>query len=127
MMDLLADAMNILKVHKRAGKYECKVPASKQVKVVLQVLQKEGYVKEFEFFDDGKSGYFVVRGIGPINNCGVIKPRFSVKKDGVASWEKRYLPSKDFGILILTTTKGVVTNREIKGMDSGGRLMAYCY
>ena len=126
-MDLLADALNILKVQKRGGKYDCKVPASKQVRVVLQVLQKEGYLKEFEFIDNGKSGYFIVKGLGPINNCGVIKPRYSVKKDEIAQWEKQYLPSKDFGILILTTTKGVVTNREIKSMNSGGRLIAYCY
>ena len=127
MSDLLAEALNTIKVNRRAGKSECKIPASNLIKEVLNILQKEEYIKEFEFFDDGKSGYFVVRGIGPINECGVIKPRYSIKKDEIIEWEQRYLPSKDFGILIISTPLGVMTNKEALEKGTGGKLIAYVY
>ena len=126
-MDSLADALNIIKVHRKVGKTECKVPATKLVKVVLKLLQQEGYIKEFEFVDDNRSGYFIVRGFGPINDCGVIKPRFSIKKDELSDWEQQYLPSKDFGALIISTSKGTMTNKELRESKVGGRLIAYVY
>jgi small subunit ribosomal protein S8 len=126
-MDSLADALNIIKVHRKVGKAECKVPATKLVKVVLKILQEGGYIREYEFVDDGRSGYYVVRGFGHINDCGVIKPRFSIKKDELSDWEQQYLPSKDFGSLIISTSKGTMTNKEMRDAKVGGRLIAYVY
>ena len=57
-MDLLADALNIMKVMRNSGREECKIPASKTINAVLQILQKEDYIKEFEFVDDGRSGFW---------------------------------------------------------------------
>jgi small subunit ribosomal protein S8 len=127
MADLLADALNIVKVIRISGRDECKVPASKITGAVLQILQKEKYVKEFEFVDDGKSGFFIVKGIGAINKCGVIKPRFAFKFDELAKIEEQYLPSKDFGILIISTPKGMITNQQLRDVKTGGRLIAYVY
>ena len=126
-LSLLADALNIIKVHRKVGKYECKVPASKLIKEVLIIMQREKYIDEFEFVDDGKSGYFVIKGLGPINDCGVISPRFSVKYKELSDQEQQYLPSKDFGILIISTSKGVMTNKEIRDAKIGGKLIAYVY
>ena len=127
MADLLAETLNIMKVHRRGGKDECKVPASKLIGGVLKLLQREEYVKEFEFVDDSKSGYYLVKGLGPINDCGVIKPRFAIKQDEISNVEEQYLPSKDFGVIVISTQKGLVTNKEIRDMKSGGRLIAYVY
>ncbi|MEM2974109.1 MAG: 30S ribosomal protein S8 [Candidatus Micrarchaeia archaeon] len=127
MVDLLADALNIIKVMRNSGRDECKIPASKMIGAVLQILQKEEYIKEFEFVDDGKSGFYLVKGIGAINECGVIKPRFAVKYVDITKAEEQYLPSKDFGILIVSTPKGIVTNQKLREMKSGGRLIAYFY
>lgn len=126
-MDLLEQAINIIKVHRRVGKEECKVPASKVIAAVLKIMQREEYLKEFEFVDDGKSGYFLVRGIGAINDCGVITPRFAVKIGDLIDWEQRYLPSKEFGVLIISTPKGMMTNSDARALGVGGRLLAYVY
>ena len=64
---------------------------------------------------------------GNINKCGVIKPRHAVKKDEFEKFEKRYLPAKNFGILIVTTPKGIMTHYEAKELGIGGRLLAYMY
>ena len=64
---------------------------------------------------------------GNINKCGVIKPRHAVKKDEFEKFEKRYLPAKNFGILIVTTPEGIMTHYEAKERGIGGRLLAYMY
>jgi len=65
--------------------------------------------------------------LGRINDCGVIKPRFPVKKNEFEKWEKRYLPSPDVGLLVISTSKGVMTHREAKELGIGGVLLAYVY
>ncbi|MEM3455321.1 MAG: 30S ribosomal protein S8 [Candidatus Micrarchaeia archaeon] len=126
-MDILANALNVIRVHKNAGKNECKVIASNFTGEVLKILQREGYIEEFTEVKEGPTRYFIIKGIGPINYCGVIKPRFPVKYSEIGKVEDQYLPSKDFGIIIITTPKGVVTNKEIRSLKTGGRLVAYVY
>ncbi len=125
--DLLADALNTLKTHEIAGKPDCDVRPSKMVRETLKILQAKGYIGDFEFVDDGTSGMFRVRLIGKINSCGVVKPRFAVKKLEWNKWEQRYIPSRDFGTLIVSTPKGIMTNSEAKDKGTGGRLIAYVY
>lgn len=128
LIDPLADALSNIKNNERAGNLECIIkPASKLVGRVLKVMQEEGYIGEFEFIDDGKSGKFRVKLLGRINDCGVIRPRFAVKKEEFEKFEKRFLPAQDFGILILTTNQGVMTHKEAKERKIGGRLLAYVY
>ena len=64
---------------------------------------------------------------GRINGCGAIKPRFSVKLRDMERHEARYLPAKDFGLLILTTPYGVMNNDQAKEASTGGKLLAYVY
>ena len=126
-MDILANALNVIRVHKNAGKNECKVIASNFTGQVLNILQKEGYIGEFEEVMEGPTRYFLIKDIGPINYCGVIKPRFPIKYSEIGKAEEQYLPSKDFGIIIVTTPKGILTNKEVREMKMGGRLVAYVY
>lgn len=65
--------------------------------------------------------------IGTLNKCAVIKPRFSVKKDGYEKFEKRYLPAKDVGVIIVSTSQGMITHTEAKKKGLGGSLVAYFY
>ena len=74
-----------------------------------------------------RQGQFKVELEGNINKCGVIKPRHAVKKDEFEKFEKRYLPAKNFGILIVTTPEGIMTHYEAKERGIGGRLLAYMY
>ena len=128
MHDPLNDAMAVMKNAQTAGKNECLVrPASKLIGRVLKVFEQHRYIEGFEFINDGRAGMYKVMLNGNINNCGVIKPRFSVKNDEMERWEARYLPAQDFGILILTTNKGVMTQNTAKEQGVGGRLLAYVY
>ena len=102
-------------------------PASKLIGRVLRVIQKHGYIGEFEYIDDSRSGKFKVQLLGRIKKCGSVRPHFSVRIDDLEKWEKRYLPSRDVGILIITTSKGVISNKEARELKVGGRLLAYIY
>jgi small subunit ribosomal protein S8 len=126
--DPLADALSLMKNAEIKGKGTCNVqPSSKLIGGVLTLLKEKGYIGEFERIDDGKAGIFQVKLLGNINNCGVIKPRYPVKRENLEKWESRYLPARDFGILILTTTQGIITHAEAKKIGIGGKLLAYIY
>ncbi len=128
LMDPLADALTNMRNNEMQGNNTCIItPASKMIGHVLRTMQKEEYIGEFEFVDDGKAGQFIIELEGNINKCGVIKPRHAVKKDEFERFEKRYLPSKNFGIMIMTTPEGIMTHKEAKEKGIGGRLLAYIY
>jgi small subunit ribosomal protein S8 len=127
-MDPLANALSVIKNAEATGKRECMIdPASKIIGNVLKVMQDQGYVGEFEFVDNGKAGMLKVRLIGKINKCGVVKPRFSVQKTDMERWEKRYLPARNFGTLILTTSQGVMSHYDAARRGIGGEILAYVY
>ncbi len=126
--DPLADALSLIKNAEKSGKIECEIkPASKLIGWVLKVMQDNTYIGKFEFMEDGKAGLFKVKLIGNINNCGVIKPRYSVKRRDFEKYESRYLPAQNFGLLILTTTHGVLSHSNAKELKTGGKLLAYVY
>jgi small subunit ribosomal protein S8 len=126
--DPLNDAMSTIKNASMVGKSECIIkPSSKLIGRVLKVMQENGYINQFEFVEDGKAGVFKVRMEGKINNCGVIKPRYSVKKVDLERFEARYLPAQDFGVIIVSTTAGVISHAKAKELGVGGKLLAYVY
>jgi small subunit ribosomal protein S8 len=128
LMDPLSDALSNIYNNEEKRKHECVIkPASKLIGQVLRVMQEKGYVGAFEYIDDGRTGKFRVQLLGRINRCGVIKPRFSVKVNEIESWENKFLPGKNFGVLIMTTSDGVIAHTEAMEKNVGGRLMAYVY
>ena len=94
---------------------------------MLKIMQMSGYVGEYERVANGRGDAFRVELIGAINRCGVIKPRHSVKRAEFDKWESRYLPARDFGLLIMTTNDGVMHHYDAKDKKIGGRLLAYVY
>jgi small subunit ribosomal protein S8 len=127
-MDPLSDALTNIRNNELQVNSTCTIsPASKLIGHVLSVMKKENYISNFEYVDDNKAGKFEVELDGNINQCGVIKPRHAVKKDEFEKFEKRYLPAKNFGILIVTTPEGIMTHKEAKAKGIGGRLLAYMY
>ena len=128
MMDTLANALATIMNNEMRGHSECLIyPASKLIARVLRVMQQYGYIGEFEYIDDKRSGKFRVQLLGRINKCGVIKPRFPVKWKEIEEWERKYLPARDVGILIISTSKGVMSHIEAKRLRVGGVLLAYVY
>ncbi|MEM0372924.1 MAG: 30S ribosomal protein S8, partial [archaeon] len=114
-MDNLANALVSIKNAEMMGKKECVIkPASKLIGSVLKIMQRENYIGNFEFIEDGRSGMYRVQLKGSLNNCKAIKPRYSVQKNEFQKWEKRYLPSKELGTLIVSTPNGVISHKESK-------------
>jgi len=127
-MDPLADALSSIINREMIGRKEVLLkPASKIIANTLKIMQQSGYIGEFEYIDDGRAGKFKVQLLGRINKCGVIKPRYPVKYRDFEKWEKEFLPSRDFGILIVTTPQGIMSHIEAKKRKIGGRLVAYVY
>ena len=128
MNDTLAAALSKIMNAEKIGQNECIIkPQSKIIKNVLDLMNKEHFIGAYQEVEDGKGGFLKVNLIGSINNCGVVKPRFAVKKDNLEKFEKRFLPSKDFGLLIMSTTEGMMTHQEAKKKNVGGKLLVYCY
>ena len=131
MLDTLANALTtIMNAEMRAKKEALIMPASKLIINVLKIMQKEGYVGEIEYIDDGRQGKIRVQLLGRINKARVIKPRMSVKYKELVSMPlrlRRYLPSREIGILILSTPYGVMTHKEAIKKRTGGILLAYVY
>ena len=127
-MDTLANGLTTIMNNEMRRKRECVInTASKLLGRVLRVMQLNGYIGEFEFVDDGRSGKFRVQLLGRINKCGAIKPRFPVSFKEIENWEKRFLPSRDIGVLAVSTSQGVLSHREVKELKIGGRLLAFVY
>jgi len=127
-MDTLANGLTTIINNEMRNKRECIIsPASKLLGRVLRIMQLNGYIGEFEFIDDGRSGKFKVQLLGRINKCGAIRPRFSVRVDKFEEWQKKYLPSREVGLLVISTPKGVLSHREAKEKNNGGKLLAFVY
>ena len=127
-MDTLTNGLITIINNEMRNKRECIIShASKLLGRVLRIMQFNGYIGEVEFIDDGRSGKFKVQLLGRINKCGAVKPRFAVKVDAFEIWEKKFLPSRDVGIMVVSTSKGVIAHREAEEKNVGGRLLAFVY
>ncbi len=128
MNDTLSAALSKVNNAEKSGKDVCDIrPASVTIKKVLELMQSNGYVGSVDLHTDSKGSKVSVNLIGGINRCGAIKPRFPVKKGAYERFEKTYLPAKDFGIIIVSTSKGFMSHIDAKKQNLGGRLVSYCY
>jgi len=127
-MDTLTNGLITIINNEMRNKRECVIsPASKLLGRVLRIMQLNGFIGEFEFIDDGRAGKFKVQLLGRINKCGAVRPRFAVKVDGFETWEKEFLPSRDVGIMVVSTSQGVISHRDAEEKNLGGRLLAFVY
>ncbi len=124
--DLLADVLSAMTNAVSKGKpcSELKF-SSKLAEKVLDIFKAEGFIESYEKNPETKELKITFN--GKLNKCNSIKPRFSVKKDEIEKFEKRYLPAKDFGCIIISTNKGLITHYEAKDKKLGGKLIAYVY
>ncbi|NCC70431.1 30S ribosomal protein S8 [bacterium] len=125
--DPIADSLSKINNAVKALYKEVTLKNSKLLVSILEVLKENSYIGSYEFIEDGKQGLIKVNLIGTINTCAIIKPRFPVKITELEKIERKFLPAKDFGILILSTNKGVMTQNKARDENVGGTLLAYCY
>merc|ERR1712098_995850 len=125
-VDTLRDCLNAIVNAEKAGKRQVLVrPASKVIVKFLQVMQKQGYISEFEMIDDHRAGKIAIDLIGRINKCGVISPRFNVTRDKIGQLTQDLLPSHQFGHVVLTTPYGLMDHEEAKRKHTGGKVVGF--
>lgn len=125
--DQLSNVLSHILNCERVGKAEAKVKGSKIIKECLKILKSNNYIKEFNVTPTQQGEIIDIKLSGNINKCNVIKPTYSVKVTEFEKFEKRFLPAKDFGIIIVSTSKGIMTHKQAIDKKLGGRLIAYCY
>ncbi len=121
--DIVADALNKIMNKKRSGKDSIDINyKSKMLVSVLALAKLKGYISNYRIVGDK-----LKVDIGKLNKCSAIKPRFTVTVSEIEKYEKRYLPAKNFGILIISTSQGLITNKTAIEKNIGGSLIAYMY
>jgi small subunit ribosomal protein S8 len=127
-LNTIADGMSALKNAADGGKASVIIePAGKLLGAMFRIMQETGYISGFEYLDAGRGGQFMVQMNGRINRCGAISPRYSIQLSELEYWETQFLPGKNFGILILSTSKGVMTHEQARKEGVGGELLGYVY
>ena len=123
--DTISNVLNEIMNAKKAGKRVCVVqPVSKLLIEIFGIMKKHGYIDykvEKDKFDK------ISVEIKKLNECKAIKPRFHVEVDDIEKYVRRYLPARDLGIVIISTSKGLITDKEIDDKRVGGALIAYCF
>ncbi|MFH1506410.1 MAG: 30S ribosomal protein S8 [archaeon] len=126
--DPLANVLSHIENYEKLGRKEMiSKNNSKLIKQVLKIMNENGYIGQAEDIKDSKGDLLKVNLLSNINKCGVIKPRFQIKKDNYEKFEQRYLPAKGFGILIISTSQGLMIHTQAKEKKIGGALVSYCY
>ncbi|MCX6800945.1 MAG: 30S ribosomal protein S8 [Candidatus Diapherotrites archaeon] len=128
LMDPIADALVQIKNAEDASKKECAIQhGSNFLGEVLNTMKENEYIESYEKKVEGSIITYSVKLGGKINECKAIKPRYAVKKDAYEKYEKRYLPARDIGLLIVSTSQGVMSHTQAKSKGLGGRLVAFVY
>ncbi|MBI2630178.1 30S ribosomal protein S8 [Candidatus Pacearchaeota archaeon] len=122
--DTISDGLNQIMNCKRAGKDNVVIIRYSKVLInVLEIAKKQGYL---DYQLDEKNKVLRVK-IKSLNEGRAIKPRFYVKVEEIEKYVRRYLPSREFGIILISTSKGLITQAEAYEKNIGGSLVAYFY
>jgi len=124
MTDKLSDNLNQIMMAKNAGKRNCELYSSKFLIKVLEIMKKNDYL-DYEIKED-KFQKVAIK-IKSLNKCSSIRPRFYIKKDEIEKYIRRFLPARGFGIIIVSTSKGLMAHTEAIEKGVGGSLIAYCF
>ncbi len=128
MGDLISDALSAVMNAEKISKKEITIRRnSKLLLDVIEIIKKHGYIKGYEFKANSKGGVLSIKLFNKINNIGAVRPRYPCPISEVEVYEKQYLPAAGFGILIMSTPKGLMTHADAKKQNIGGTLIAYCY
>merc|ERR1719438_429184 len=120
-MSVMNDALKNICNAEKAGKRQV------ILRPILKVLQKHEYINEFEIIDDARAGKIIVNLNGRLNKCGVISPRFDLTLRKFEDFTNAVLPSRQFGVLVLTTNQGIMDHHEARAKHIGGKVLGFFY
>ena len=128
--DAIADMLTRIRNAYMAKHESVSVPASNMKKAIAQILVDEGYIKSFTVTEDGKQGTIeITLKYGP-NKSQVITGLKRVSKPGLRIYtdcENMPRVMKGLGIAILSTSKGIMTDKEARKANVGGEVLAFIW
>ena len=131
MTDPIADYLTRLRNAIKANHRVVEVPASNLKKEMTRILHEKGYILNYKFVDDGAQGTIkIALKYDPVNKVNSIKNLKRISTPGL----RQYVGYKDMprvlnglGIAILSTSKGLMTNKEAVDLKVGGEVLCYVY
>jgi small subunit ribosomal protein S8 len=127
--DLIADAFTMIRNAIMAKKDNVDVPSSNTIKSILEILKKENYIENFKLMEDKKQGIARIY-LKYIAHKPAIRNIKRVSKPGLRVYVKRQkVPSviRGRGIAIISTSKGMMTDKEARESGSGGEIIGYIW
>jgi small subunit ribosomal protein S8 len=128
--DSIADMLTRIRNANSAKHDTVQIPASNIKKAIAQILVDEGYIKSFKVIEDGKQGIIeIALKYGP-NKSQVITGLRRVSKPGLriySNCEDMPKVQNGLGIVILSTSKGIMTDKDARKANVGGEVLAYIW
>ena len=130
MTDPIADMLTRIRNALMVKKETVDIPSSNMKKAIADILLKEGYVKDVRFEEDGYNGKLVLTLKYTDKNQSVISGLQRVSKPGLRTYSGADNMPKvlgGFGIAIISTNKGIMTDKQAKAQNVGGEVLCYVY
>lgn len=128
--DTIADLLTRIRNANTAKHAAVDVPASNMKKAITRILLDEGYIKSFQVIEDGKQGIIRITLKYDENRTPVISGLRRVSKPGLriySSSENMPKVRKGLGIVIVSTSRGVMTDKKARELNVGGEVLAYVW
>jgi len=123
--DIVSDALNMIRNAKKARKENIIIMRMSNLLIeILKIMKQKNAIKRYKINPKEKS---IEITLGEVSECKAIKPRFTVQKDEIEKYKRRYLPARGVGTIIVSTNKGLMTHEEAEEEGIGGSLIAYFY
>lgn len=130
MTDPIADMLTRIRNANMVRHEKLEIPASKVKKEVADILKREGFIRDYEFVEDNKQGILRIFLKYGANNERVITGLKRISKPGLRVYAKaEELPRvlNGLGIAVVSTSKGVLTDKEARRESVGGEVLAYIW
>ena len=130
MSDVIADMLTRIRNANSAKHTTVDIPASNMKKAIAEILVEEGYVKSYEVIDDGKQGTIRVTLKYQGNKQKVIRGLKRVSKPGLriyAGCEDMPKVMNGLGIAIVSTSKGIMTDKKARALKVGGEVLCFVW
>jgi small subunit ribosomal protein S8 len=128
--DSIADLLTRIRNANSAKHTTVDVPASNMKKSIAKILQEEGYIRDFRVIEDGKQGIIRITLKYGENRSQIISGLKRISKPGLrvyASAEDMPKVMHGLGIAIVSTSKGLMTDRKARSQNIGGEVLAFVW
>ena len=122
--DILSDGLNQIMNAVRIGKQELTIRRYSKVLINLfEMMNAKGHISYGINEGDKTATVKIIK----LNECRAVKPRYYVSVDSIDRYLRRFLPSRNFGSLVISTNKGLINHKEAIANKIGGSVIAYFY